>query len=670
MTEKLITATVYVLLHSLWQGLIIAAVLSAFTKFSKRTSSGLKYSVSFVSLIGVVLSSAATFIYYLKESAVVTAAGTYMRSGLYPAAGKSADTVASLTDSFESYSGLLFSLWFSGMTVFFIKFCVDLYYADMLRKKDCVPVSEKTLTLFMELAEKMGITKTVRFLESPIASVPAVIGYFKPAVIIPLGLVMKIPSDQLEAVISHELAHIVRNDFMHNLIQSVIEIVYFFNPSVLWLSKTIRTERENACDDLALTQCKDPALLARGLYSLGLLNTRMPGPVLAASGSSNNLLCRIKRIITKENDMARTYSGFVASIIVMLLTLAVITSCSLFAGTKDEVKEEQVKTVIVKDDGSVKNENVIIVKKRSDDGKEMTMDVTVEDDDCDEAEKKITIIKNDDGTVTRKVIVTKGGEDCDEIMIDGGKKMIFISDDDEDIDIDIDLDLDGVMEALEKALESIDKKDLTDEQKAETEAKVKEAIDKIKEKEFRAQAKVKAAAEAKKAKKIIVRSEASTEGKETAVIIKDGVTMKLDGDKLYITGKDGKVSEIDFEKDPKVVQKKLEELGLGTNVKYISRDGDDVMIWNTSDENGTDGEKIKKIRIKIEDDGDGIEIIKKIDDKDIDQLWKNLIADGIFKEKSDETKIEIDDDEIEINGKEIPDKLLDKYKKLLGVTKK
>lgn len=583
MTEKLITATVYVLLHSLWQALFIALILSVYIKYSKRSSSNIKYSVSFISLTAVVFSSAVTFIYYIKEAGFASVTGPYLTKRFSYMTGTGTDTITSLTGSFENYSGLIFSLWFTGMTVFFVRFCIDLYYADMLRKKDCRPLPEEMTVLFRKLYGKMGIEKTVRFLESPIASVPAVVGYFKPVVILPLGIVMKIPSDQLEAVISHELAHIARNDFLHNLIQSIIEIVYFFNPSVIWISRMIRRERENACDDLAVKQCKDPALLARGLYSLGLLNSEMPVTVMAASGKKKSLLCRIKRIITKENDMTRTYSGFAASVIVMLLTVTVITSCSLFAGTKDEVKEEKVKTVIVKEGADDDNAKMIIVKKISDDGKEVTMDITVDGDEESEdgARKEVYITKTGDGKTVKKIIVTKNGQDCDELVLDGGRKMIFISDDEDiDMDIDVDIDLESITEALEKALENIEKKDMTDEQKAETEAKVKQALEKLKEKEFRIQAKAKAAAEAKKEK------------------------------------------------------------------------------------------KLRTIKIKIDDDGDDIELIKKIEDKDIDELWKNLIADGIFKEKSGETKIDIDDDEIEINDKEIPEKLLDKYRKLLGVTKK
>ncbi len=670
MTEKLITATVYVLLHSLWQALFIALVLSAYIKYSKRSSSNMKYSVSFISLTAVVISSAVTFIYYIKESGLASVTEPYLTKSFSYMTGTGRGTITSWTGSFENYSGLIFCLWFTGMTVFFIRFCIDLYYADMLRKRDCRPLSEEMTELFRKLSGKMSIGKTVRFLESPIASIPAVVGYLKPVVILPLGIVMKIPSDQLEAVISHELAHIARNDFLHNLIQSIIEIVYFFNPSVIWISRMIRKERENACDDLAVKQCKDPALLARGLYSLGLLNSEMPVTVMAASGKRKNLLCRIKRIITKENDMTRTYSGFVASIIVMFLTVTVITSCSLFAGTKEEVREEKVKTVIVKDGADDDNDKMIIVKKRSDDGKEITLDVTIDKDDDDECEdgvkKEVYVTKTGDGKTVKKIIVTKDGDDCDELVLDGGKKMIFISDDNDiDMDIDVDIDLESITEALEKALETLDKKDLSDEKKAETEAKLKEALEKLKEKEFRIQAKATAAKA--KAKSVTVRSEATTDGKSSAIIIEDGKAIKIDGDKMIFTDKDGKTKEIMINKEnPEEMKKMLEKAGLEADVKILS-DDDDVMIWTTSDGGEKEIKKMKTITMKINDDDDDIELIKKIEDKDIDELWKNLIADGIFKEKSEETRIDIDDDEIEINDKEIPAKLLDKYKKLLGV---
>jgi len=547
LTDRIITATVYMLLHSLWQAFIIAMLLVIFTKASKRVSSKLKYSVSYISLFGVSASSFFTFYYYFKELSVKLEPASYnMYSSTVVQAAEKSGTINYWQDLFENYSALIFMLWFAGVAIFFIKFCIDLYYTNSIGKKDCTDLPEALTSSFMKIGGRLGIKKAVRFIESPLVKVPAVIGYFKPAVILPLGLISKIPTDQLEAVISHELAHIARNDFLHNLIQSLVEIVYFFNPSVIVISRLIRSERENCCDDLAVTQCTDSALLAKGLYNLELIHSELPKPIMAAAGKRNSLLCRIKRLIGKENDMTKTYSGFLASLTVLTI-ITVVTGCTLFAaGDKedDKIREE-------------KSEKVIIIKKTAEDGKEIKMDVTVNDD--------------------------SDNDDLNKLLRGMDSKQ---------------LNLDEVKKQLESALKELE--NLKGDQKIKIEGKIKIALEKLKEN-----------------------------------------IGKLDSDLKKIR---------------------------------IFKGGDsDIMIFTGKDSLSADTKECKEIRmiIKDDDDDDDVKIIKKIEKDEstieLDDLWKNLIADGLFKEKSDNLKIEIEDDEIEINGVEVPGKLLEKYKKLLGV---
>lgn len=622
-TESIITSMVNTLLHSLWQAPLIAILLYISIAGLKLTSRS-KYVLSFLSLFIVLTVSISTFIYFSNPYTSITGIS------------KGQATTLSMTDAnvdmigtsgvgsyfyiIEEYAELIFILWLTGVMIFLIKFGLDLYYANTIKKKEYTKIDEVLLYRFRSIAEKMGVQRSVDIFESALIKVPVVIGHFKPVILLPLGLVTKIPNDQIEAIISHELAHIIRNDFLHNLIQSVIEIIYFFNPAIYFISKQIRTERENCCDDLALKHCSDCANLAKGLYNLQKMQGNVPKPIMAAI-NKGDLLSRIKRIIGKEKDMKNSYTGFIASIIVMTLALTFITGCSLFAGAKDEVKTEEA--------------NVIIVKKSSD-GEDVKMDVYVTDAGNEDMDKQIFITTTDDGKIIKKIIETKNTGDLIEkrvevlvtqdgdstktisvttdgdenvwinkdgekhIVKNNGKKMIFINGDDfadlseldelselddidMDIDIDIDIDFDEIAKSLEEALKEIDKKDLTDEQKAETKAKVKEAIEKLKSEEYKVKAEVKAAKAEAKAQKL--------EQKERAKALK-------------------------------------------LAVKHAKKDID-----------------LSKIKL-----------IEKID---TDNIREELVKDGIISKNNEELKIFIDDDVIKINDKEIPEKHKAKYKKML-----
>ena len=53
-------------------------------------------------------------------------------------------------------------------------------------------------------------------------------------------------------LLAHELAHIIRNDYLVSVFQSVVETVLFYHPAVWWVSRQVRREREYCCDELAV----------------------------------------------------------------------------------------------------------------------------------------------------------------------------------------------------------------------------------------------------------------------------------------------------------------------------------------------------------------------------------------------------------------------------------
>ena len=70
---------------------------------------------------------------------------------------------------------------------------------------------------------------------------------------VPVSALAGLTPRQVEAILAHELAHIRRHDYVVNLLQTVVETLLFYHPAVWWLSHRIRVERENCCDDLAVS---------------------------------------------------------------------------------------------------------------------------------------------------------------------------------------------------------------------------------------------------------------------------------------------------------------------------------------------------------------------------------------------------------------------------------
>jgi beta-lactamase regulating signal transducer with metallopeptidase domain len=95
-----------------------------------------------------------------------------------------------------------------------------------------------------------------------------VIGWLRPVILLPVSVLAGLTPQMMEAILAHELAHIRRHDYLLNMLQTAIETLLFYHPAVWWVGRKIRQERENCCDDLAVTACGDALIYARALTAL------------------------------------------------------------------------------------------------------------------------------------------------------------------------------------------------------------------------------------------------------------------------------------------------------------------------------------------------------------------------------------------------------------------
>lgn len=148
-------------------------------------------------------------------------------------------------------------------------------------------------------AQQLGITRTIQVFLSETITTPLTIGFLKPLILIPIASINNLSTEQLEAVILHELAHIKRCDYLVNILLSVAEIMLFFNPFTQLLRKTIRVEREHSCDDWVLQFQYNASSYAEALFRLACLQ---PAPLLAmtASKGKSDLLVRVQRMMDQK----------------------------------------------------------------------------------------------------------------------------------------------------------------------------------------------------------------------------------------------------------------------------------------------------------------------------------------------------------------------------------
>jgi uncharacterized protein involved in exopolysaccharide biosynthesis len=146
-----------------------------------------------------------------------------------------------------------------------------------------------------DLRRRLSIGRPVRLVKSALVEVPTVLGWLRPVILLPASSLAGLTPGQLDAILVHELAHVRRFDYLVNVLQCLIETVMFYHPVVWWISRCIREERENCCDDFVVKVSGNRVAYARALATLESLRGEMPQLAFAASGGS--LLNRVRRLL-------------------------------------------------------------------------------------------------------------------------------------------------------------------------------------------------------------------------------------------------------------------------------------------------------------------------------------------------------------------------------------
>ncbi len=137
-------------------------------------------------------------------------------------------------------------------------------------------------------------------------------------------MLARLPANQVEAILLHELAHIQRYDYLVNLLQRWFEGLFFYHPAMWWISRVVRLEREACCDELAAAATGDRRQYAGALVALEESRfSAQDSPALAATGGS--LRVRIDRLLRQSpTSPARGLVSF--------LTIVAGASALAFAG--------------------------------------------------------------------------------------------------------------------------------------------------------------------------------------------------------------------------------------------------------------------------------------------------------------------------------------------------
>jgi beta-lactamase regulating signal transducer with metallopeptidase domain len=368
--------------HSIWQIAFIGLLLFIVLKCIPSRSAHTRYTISTLALWTTLITALCTFIVMLPEEKNITQVSGNI---VLMAATKSASIAAQLSAWLEVRIPMMLTIWLGGVAILMLRLLISMGWVNHLRN-DSIPKAELQITLD-HIIQRLKLSVKATTSESRHIQSPVTIGHLKPLVLFPIGIINQLTPYEVEAILTHELAHIVRRDYLSNLIQSFIETLFYYHPVTWWISRMVRTERENRADDLAVSWCGDHLGYAKALLTIQEMKIHA-APKLAVGFASGKgaMLARIQRILhlpyKNHNQMEKTVLLCLCSLCFLAFTL---TSNAHDNQTGDKARSPIAITVINENTvDSIPSTGTYKIHKKTD-----SQDISIEVKDGDIQELKI-----------------------------------------------------------------------------------------------------------------------------------------------------------------------------------------------------------------------------------------------------------------------------------------
>ena len=280
----------WTLIHFCWQAAAIAIVYKvvdlSMTHGESKTTSQTRYVFALAAMLFMFATAAGTLLYEelrLQHAATAEyATDSVTNTTTLPSSDTSTTlntespaTQPSLREAItaalprpEAFLPWLDALWMFGVLVLSARTVGGWLIVQRLRSTATQQIPPALAASFARLSRRIGVHGRVALRLSTRIAGPLAIGMMRSLILLPASALTTLSADQLEAVLVHELAHIRRADYLWNILQTMIETLFFFHPAVWWVGSSLRQQRELCCDDIAIASCADPLTYATALLLL------------------------------------------------------------------------------------------------------------------------------------------------------------------------------------------------------------------------------------------------------------------------------------------------------------------------------------------------------------------------------------------------------------------
>ncbi len=340
---------VEIALNGVWQGVLLTVVVWCLMRTFKHTDATTRFVLWWVTLIAVLWlpwmpsalqmpwpdpavqpQNVAAPVFDLPE-VVVRAPRLTPVSGPRPTAGPS-PIAPPQPPAFSIPGGPWTSVAFGGWLILagvgVLRVLIGYRHLQHLKARSA-PMAPAYQARLKRWVATIGQGRKVSLCSCPDLHVPVAVGFFDPVILIPQTLAEQLSEAEFDQVGLHELAHLRRWDDWTNLAQRLVEAIFFFHPAVLWIGRTLQSEREIACDDWVVAVTGQARPYAACLTRLVELLATAPEPAPGSLTIARQISRRVALLLDKRRIAAPHLSK--RSLATVLGAIAVIAVGAQFA---------------------------------------------------------------------------------------------------------------------------------------------------------------------------------------------------------------------------------------------------------------------------------------------------------------------------------------------------
>lgn len=314
----------HILLNWILQGAIVAAATAGGLRVLRGAPATTRHAVCWTALVAILGLPFVPSLWFLATTVTSAPLAAPAAALDLPGTGARPAPLVRLPAMVSATSALLGAVWMLWTMLQAVRVVRDVRWLQRARRR-CRALPAAIAARFSPATARLVGATHARVVLCDVVRAAAVLGGGQPVIGLQRRLVNALSDRELNAVLVHELAHVMRRDSAATVVQRAVHVLVGWHPGIWWVMRRLALEREMACDEAALAEAGGPKAYATCLTRIAALAqhaTLSPDLALGMLPASG-LRRRVVHVLTPGRFSRRTAgwaSGMLSTSLCVLAT--------------------------------------------------------------------------------------------------------------------------------------------------------------------------------------------------------------------------------------------------------------------------------------------------------------------------------------------------------------